>query len=282
MTSEEVLVERLKRIDERLDFINAEIETFLDSRPYSTRQYLDAKASEHVYRARIVRPPRPILSVAIGEFLHNVNSALDNVAWQLAGPEPPRGSGFPIMKTASEYRRQWTRSSGYYATRGMSAEAQAIIEDAQPYHRGHAFDSHPLWVLRRLANEDKHQTLHLVGSAVTDTTFEVVAQRGMTTAPPTFFPGPFEDGAIVARHPVPRAAVPGVGEMQVRFGFAYGVAFAEGPASGRPVNRVLTEIRNEALGTVVRLLPLIPPTPPAVPFEPPPHETEIPEASRAP
>ena len=158
----------------------------------------------------------------------------------------------------SEYRAAWTRNSGYYATRGMPIEAQAIIEDAQPYHRRHAFAGHPLWVLRRLSNDDKHEALHLVGAAASAIDFEVVQGSGMDVDPPAFIRGPFENGAEIARLPPPRADVPGEGEMHVRLGFAYTVAFSKtGPANGAEVGRTLTDIRNSALETIVRLIPFL-------------------------
>jgi hypothetical protein len=155
----------------------------------------------------------------------------------------------------------------------MCPEAEAIIEDAQPYHRGNSAEGHPLWVLNRLSNMDKHQTLHLTGSAVTDTTFQVVMQDGMTVAPPKFVTGPFKDGAVVARHAPPGPLVSGVGKMHMNMRIAYEVAFEKGsPARGRPVERVLQDIRNAALGTIVRLLPLVPPFPVEPAFQRPAHE----------
>lgn len=120
-------------------------------------------------------------------------------------------------------RWMWTQNSGYHAIRGVPVEAQAIIEDAQPYHRKHLFDGYRLWVLRRPSNVDKHETL----------------------PEPKFWTGPFEDGAVVARLPRPQPDTPGQGEANVKLGLAYDVAFAKGGPAGEASARIEVVARHE-------------------------------------
>jgi hypothetical protein len=160
---------KMTRAKKQVDWVFEEVGRFLDGDPYAVEKYFDTKAGEYVHRGRILKQPRPEWSIAVSECLHLYNSVLDNMAWIVASPDgetPPPGTGFPIRPSKGAYRKLWTHDGGYYMVRAMPPHAQAIIENAQPYHRGKAYAGHPLWVLRRLANMDKHQAIHLAASSV--------------------------------------------------------------------------------------------------------------------
>jgi hypothetical protein len=111
-------------------------------------------------------PPDEVWGPIIGDAVHNLRSALDHLAWQLAVPSArattPRRIEFPIFlddpATDREIRGALTKKLNC-----LRPESQAIIDGAQPYKTGDRH--HPLWLLQTLWNTDKHRTLHTSGFA---------------------------------------------------------------------------------------------------------------------
>lgn len=271
---------KMTRANQQVDWVFQEIGRFLDGDPYSVAKYFDSKTAEYVYRGRILKQPRPEWCIAISECLHLYNSVLDNMAWIVASPAgetPPKGTGFPIMSTKSAYRRLWSRNGGYYMVRAMPVRAQAVIEDAQPYHRRKAYGGHPLWVLRRLANMDKHQAIHLAASSVPVIKTEVLEAEGVKVPSIKPFKGPFKDGAEIFRMGVPTlTGAPADAKMNMNFRFAFDVAFPQdGPGNGRGVRTVLEEIQNAVESVCRELLPYVEPLEPEPPITPAPTETKL-------
>lgn len=266
----------------QVDWVFEEIDRFLEGEAYSIEKYLDTKTGELVYRGRILKKPRPEWSIAISECLHLYNSVLDNMAWIVASPNgetPPKGTGFPIRPSKAAYRKLWSHHGGYYMVRGMPVRAQAIIENAQPYQRGKAFAGHPLWVLRRLANMDKHEAVHLAASSIPEIETEVLQAEGFKLPSMTEFTGPFEDGAEIFRMGLPELVSPGEttdAKMKMNFNFAFGVALPkDGPGNGRDVRTVLEEIQNAVESVCRELLPYVEPLVPKPPISPAPTETKL-------
>lgn len=102
-------------------------------------------------------PPGPEFSLIIGESAHNLRSALDHLAWQLAtvdGPPPmPESVQFPILS-----RKPRKGFANHRFVNGMRPEHRAILEDFQPYNAGH--DETILEGLAWISNTDKHRLLH--------------------------------------------------------------------------------------------------------------------------
>jgi hypothetical protein len=244
---------RLTRATEQLALLHSEIDGFLEHDPFTPEHDVQpgekrAVGSDLVVTVKVREQPDSAWSLLISEIVHNLHTSLDHIAWAIAcvGGVPPRGTSFPIYPSRESYRGQWTRRSGYYATRGMPIQAQAIIEDVQPYHRGN-HEGHPLWVLRRLSNEDKHEAPHLVGSSLAVTEHELQVLKGTLqgATEPRFFTGPFKDGDVIARWPLPPVPGPDA-KMQTGLRFGFDVAFdKDGPGNGRLVRRALSEVAEE-------------------------------------
>jgi hypothetical protein len=108
----------------------------------------------------------------IGEMVHDVRSALDQLVWQLVllnGAVPGRHNKFPICadkpaKGFEQMRREWT-DRGDRLRRGellgVSDQAFTVIERCQPYHGGNRL---LLRWLHKVWNTDKHQ--HLIPMAL--------------------------------------------------------------------------------------------------------------------
>ena len=253
---------KIARADYHLLILGKKIRTFLDREPYAYGHERDDEAGKYVWRVVVRELPDPRWGLLISEIAHHLNSALDHLVWLVATRHtkgsPPPGTGFPIAKSLGEFRGMWTRSSGYYRIRALPPHAEAIIEDEQPYHRGNAFEGHPLWVLRRLANADKHETLVMVGGAAGKGTAKVTQEGGEVQVPPVkFINGPFEDSDVVARWPLPPPGPKGM-KVQLDVRFSSYVAFPKsGPGKGREVMRTLLELRNRVNEVQNRLAPFI-------------------------
>lgn len=120
--------------------------------------------SKSVYT--VVDPPRvdPMWPLIIGDFLTNVRAALDHLAWQLArfgGGTQDRSTQFPILAKD----KPLTSFSGV-----TDATILEALNEVQPAYsaatRNGGLENHGLFLLNKLVNIDKHETLHVVAYVV--------------------------------------------------------------------------------------------------------------------
>lgn len=154
--------DRLARAEEHLEPIKRHIVAYLNSAFDDVVGELkfdeEGASSTFVLRDAIFLPDPP-LHTLIGEFLHNLRSALDHLVWQLVeqnGGKPNEHTSFPILKVAPTANRKGVTPRPHVAG-GVSDDAAAIIECAQPYKWGTQFAEHPLWLLHELWSIDKHR-----------------------------------------------------------------------------------------------------------------------------
>jgi hypothetical protein len=128
-------------------------------------------------------PPTDDFSLIIGDCLHNLRAALDNLAYDLAvahtGKEPlpskfASRSEFPIFtdKNLPKF---------FDVLGGVAPSAQAEIEGLQPYHRGEKLRHDFLWQLNKLSNIDKHRLPH--PTVVATAAFGYIAPMGVEVEP---------------------------------------------------------------------------------------------------
>ena len=106
-------------------------------------------------------PPQAI-SLILGDAVHNMRSALDHLVYQLVIANavlPTDKTMFPICDTEEGFLSQ-----AYKRRRliGVTHEPFAHIQAVQPYNlrkRGGQFQTHPLWILDKLENIDKHRRI---------------------------------------------------------------------------------------------------------------------------
>jgi hypothetical protein len=123
------------------------------------------------------------ISLLIGNCLQAFRSALDHLAFELASAFTvpmtdaiEKDSSFPILSDVDRTGfgagpNKWV--SAKPKVRGMDPLAQAEIERLQPYQRGHAYETDPLWKLGELNNIDKHRVLHVARRVMNGATFPV-------------------------------------------------------------------------------------------------------------
>jgi hypothetical protein len=171
----------MERASEHAKDLKAEIKAFLETDPYELVHEFDPDAFPdgppgtlrrrgiHLYRVNAAPVPDRI-SILAGDVLKDLRSALDYVAWQLAlavSDDPPATTAFPIFASEKAYKRDRKRYIG-----GIDQAIHADFEAVQPYHAGDEATKHPLWVLHRMANDDKHRVPHIVASLPTGIGFE--------------------------------------------------------------------------------------------------------------
>jgi hypothetical protein len=155
--------QKLKRADESMLNLDAEITTFLKQRPEGgfsedKQKALDEWLAHHVKRGV---PPR--FSIIAGEIIHHLRSCLDHLAWTLSTESYRRAHetaiAFPIIptepRTKDEIRRYKRQVEGISSTKALR-----LINDAQPYHSPKPHD-HPLFTLHELDRVDKHHEIVL-------------------------------------------------------------------------------------------------------------------------
>lgn len=183
-------IAKVDRAHEHLIAFDKIRRVFLDSDPYRVDVQLDAEKRRHVYRLEVRELPPISLGILLGDFAHNLRSALDHLAWQLAllGPTAPDPlTDFPIYVSGSY--------GGYMRFKGRKRlagnlpvairdDVMSEIDSLQPYRGGDSVAL--LALLYWLSNTDKHKIVLPLG-------YEA---RFSTGSGPMMFVGPFQDGPI--------------------------------------------------------------------------------------
>lgn len=147
---------KLQRCEDVIEQLNAAVVAYLNESPYEVIGEFQPERSEYVLRGRVTKAVPLAIGVIAGEVCHNMRSALDHLAWQLAlltTPAPSRSTQFPIALTEEEFRSK----IGQMMIRDLSIAHRTAIEALQPYHGG---DADALRDLRILSNTDKHRVIN--------------------------------------------------------------------------------------------------------------------------
>jgi hypothetical protein len=159
------------------------IQQFLNTNPYVVAIEPDPEADNcGIFRTKVRKQPPLEWGPIIGDAAHNWRSALDHIAWQLV---KVRGNGetssrtqFPIFDEDPFVlpgpddppelikRRRRARNRFKEQVKGMCDADVALIKRLQPYNRRQGPKGHPLSVLARLSNWDKHNELALSGQTL--------------------------------------------------------------------------------------------------------------------
>jgi hypothetical protein len=158
--------EKIKRAEEHREVLDREVAAWLEAHPIPFRAEYDPQTGSHIARITAVPQPVPTLrwGVIIGDVIHNLRSALDHLAWELAHwggrtPSDPEGVKFPIADTLATFGS----GAAARATKQMDPAHVAKVESLQPYHAQSGPDRytgtyiHPLAFVRDLSNADKHR-----------------------------------------------------------------------------------------------------------------------------
>jgi hypothetical protein len=160
---------KLNRAEHHMQGLSAAIDAFLAQQPspWSYRVETEVAAGEgtrYIVRAVIREPPPLQWALIIGDALQNLNSVLDHLAWELTAPSARTATTyFPVFEVEDKFLKSRNVKA---AMEGFYPEHRAFFEHSQPYLWPQHPSLHPLALLRRLANIDKHRVLVTPTTAV--------------------------------------------------------------------------------------------------------------------
>jgi hypothetical protein len=133
-------------------------DAFLATEPYAWSMEAEERANgtrEYRVSASVDDYPPIELGLIAGDVVQNLRAALDQLIWTNSeASKRDERTGFPIYVTEKKYR-----ANAPSKVRGIPEDGVAIIERSQPFQMGTRADAHPLAMLQRLSNADKHRTL---------------------------------------------------------------------------------------------------------------------------
>jgi hypothetical protein len=155
---------KLEHARKHFNNLEAEVQVFLDSKPYLVGVRTDPHARQTVFYLRSVGETPDTIPSIVGDILFNLRAALDHLACSLIeinhGKVTSKTS-FPVINTLdhAEYKRA---SRG--KVEGMAQAAIDAIDATEPYRGA---KGHSLWQLHGLNILDKHRALITAGCELT-------------------------------------------------------------------------------------------------------------------
>jgi len=193
---------KVKRAQKHMIDIKREAGVYAGRHPYELVRVHKPESQRKVeYRVRLIEQPDPMIAVMLGDFVHNLRSALDHIIVASVPNKRRFKASFPIL-----FDDIWARdTNGDFviddadrrtnfesAIAGLVPEARTLVVQVQPYHFGTDRFVWPIGIISRLENADKHRTLITVGGGVFN---PIVTQsiRGETQ----IVPHPLGDGSYM-------------------------------------------------------------------------------------
>lgn len=222
-----------------------------------------AEAGYFFLKGRAAPIPEETLAPIIGDAIQNLRASLDHLAFALAakhagsiGKEFAETCKFPIVPGDDpEVGKKQFLGRDLIKHDLVSEQAGAAIERLQPYHgerfrvpmRRNSFmvATNPLAVLNKLANVDKHRSLHVIWAIPAGVAWEPKITNGEIRkgkgARLTFYPvQSMERGTPIVRLPI-RVFDP-AREVTMDITDALEIAFREEPVSAEGVDEVLVVV----------------------------------------
>jgi hypothetical protein len=186
---------KLNRAEFHIKTLKESIDAFFESKPLEIVRGVNPDSNEVFGVLRVKRECPPAWGILVGDFIHNLRSALDHLVWQLVihetgNPPPTFDTQFPIFQTEAGYKTRGEQ----VRLKGVGANAKALIKTLQPFSTGEGTNS-PLWHLHELSNFDKHRRICLASAVTHDLHVQGVAGEivGLMLAKQ----GKLQDGAIL-------------------------------------------------------------------------------------
>ena len=206
---------KVKRAQQHMVDINREALRYASGQPYEfTRLRRPNRQRQVAYRIRITEQPDPMIAVMLGDFVHNLRSALDHIIVASVPRKRQRIASFPILFSdiwAKDKDGNFVvndpkgRENFETATKGLPAEARAVIIQLQPYRRGVNAHRDTLGIISRLENADKHRQLITVGGGVLNIHTDILVRGARVPWPqPVLGEGQFAKDNTVVGYELPK------------------------------------------------------------------------------
>jgi hypothetical protein len=189
--------------------------------------------------------PEDEWGIIIGDAVHCLRSALDQLVAGLWTDETTNRTRFPICRT----EREWiVDAPGMYWS--IPPAYVAVLDRAQPYHRGDQAYAHPLAILNALWNLDKHQTIPSMALTARGMKIDVVGAEGVPDWEKLKFrthPGrALKQGTVLAEASYRDADTGDDAKVDVKAHLTVGVAFGQidkaSVISGKPVAKTFHDL----------------------------------------
>lgn len=191
--------------------------------------------------------------IVIGDAVHCLRSALDQMVSGLC-TEPSGRTAFPICRT----EKDWIIDAPGHLW-SIPPRFVALIDEAQPYHRGDKAHMHPLAVLNELWNLDKHRAIP--SSALVPNRVAIAVDESKTIGLASWsafrtYPGRLlKEGTVIAdcRYTVDSGATKAEMHVQAHLSVDVGFGKIERAASvnGKPVGETFKNVLIPAVFDVV-------------------------------
>lgn len=233
---------KLWRANEHLEAVDAQINAWMELKPYRVWKEREAETDMTVIYAEPVGEIPLMLPAMIGDVLQNLRACLDHAAHLLSernyGGALPEGLAgichFPVSESAKKFAA--TRRS---CVPHISADARAIIERVQPYNSLRGINASELTLLKTLSDFDKHRSLPVVMRVATMADPLTLALGELDKTHYAFV------GALERKTALWRYRIVPEPEVNVDDGFTFELGFGDGappPVVGHRVQTVLSHI----------------------------------------
>lgn len=157
---------KLDRASVHLQSVKDVLRDYLTKDPYLLTGNIDAEGRGPITITGTTPPNE--LATAAGDCLFNLRSALEYLARQLveaSNQHPNKDTHFPIMAIAPERDRHNQIPTPQIPPQ-VTSQIRRLLATLQPYTWEDEFFNHPLYVLAKLNNLDKHQMLTFGGYSI--------------------------------------------------------------------------------------------------------------------
>ena len=203
---------KLDRAATHLEAIDAAVHEFVEVDLNNAKDFTSVNALDRKWQmVHWRRVPRvgPEIGTVLGDFAHNVRSALDQLIWELVranNGKPKNHTQWPMAETEGKWLDDVVNRNvverGLPPTEGLSEKALQLVHDHQPFATRLGAAS-PLFRLHRISNEDKHRTLHVgypfLTEGPTNVRFEPRGHLAITKLQKPKTPPVIKDGAPFIR-----------------------------------------------------------------------------------
>lgn len=246
---------KIDRSREHLEAIDRRAQRFYEEDPdgiYRLHGKANAKRTKCLFRIEFTREfPFAEFGIMFGDAVHCLRSALDQLVFTISDDPDSMASSFPVART----RRDWVVKAPANVW-GVSDSLIALIDQAQPYHRGNHADSHPLAILNTLSNLDKHRFIPVTALVPDSAEARVTGTQGIKSHGEFILKTgrPAINGAVVGEISIvpDKSGLEPQVQMEGNLSFVIGFGKPGMPTSivGKPIHKVAKSLGQFTLETL--------------------------------